>query len=62
MIAGASWQDLTAAFAALIAGAWLFRRWQLKRRARTGCDQCAAAAHGALSRRATGTKAESSQG
>ncbi len=61
MIAGATWQDLIAAFAALIAGAWLFRRWRLKRRARSGCDQCAAAAHGALSRRATSTKAGDSR-
>ena len=41
----AVWQDLVAVLAALLAGAWLFRRWMIKRRTRSGCDTCAAAAH-----------------
>ncbi len=43
------WQDLVAALATLVAGAWLFRRWLVKRRAKTGCDQCAASMHARLS-------------
>lgn len=43
-----SWQDLVAASAALVAGVWLFRRWLAKRRARAGCDTCAAAMHARL--------------
>jgi len=39
------WQDLVAALAALAAGAWLFRRWRIKRRANQGCDSCAAMIH-----------------
>jgi len=41
MIAGIGWQDLVALSATLGAGAWLFRRWLLKRRAKAGCDTCA---------------------
>ncbi len=37
------WQDALATLAALVAGAWLLRRWLLKRRAKAGCDRCAAA-------------------
>jgi sialic acid synthase SpsE len=39
------WQDLVAALAALAAGAWLLRRWLIKRRANKGCDSCAAMIH-----------------
>jgi hypothetical protein len=46
----ATWQDLIAALAALIAGAWLFQRWRAKRRAKVGCDTCAAAMHARISR------------
>ncbi|HMI31614.1 MAG TPA: hypothetical protein VK527_07735 [Candidatus Limnocylindrales bacterium] len=45
MIPATTWQDLIAVFAALLAGGWLFRRWMIKRRTRSGCDTCAAAAH-----------------
>ena len=45
---GPTWQDLIAALAALIAGAWLFRRWLARRRARLGCDTCAASMHARL--------------
>ena len=45
---GATWQDLIAALVALIAGAWLFRRWLVRRRARLGCDTCAASMHARL--------------
>ncbi len=50
MIAGASWQDLVAVLVALLAGAWLFRRWRHKKRTRAGCDACAAAVHSRLAR------------
>ena len=45
MSAAPAWQDLIAVLATLLAGAWLFRRWRIKRRTRSGCDTCAAAAH-----------------
>jgi len=51
MSAGATWQDLIAALVTLLAGAWLFRRWLLKRRTRAGCDTCAAAVHSRMARR-----------
>ena len=51
MMAGAGWQDLTAAFATLVAGGWLFRRWFLKRRTKAGCDQCAASMHARMARK-----------
>lgn len=55
MSATATWQDLIAVLATLLAGAWLFRRWMIKRRTRSGCDTCAAAAHAArAARRSTG--------
>ena len=55
MSASTTWQDLIAVLATLLAGAWLFRRWMIKRRTRAGCDTCAAAAHVAhAARRATG--------
>ena len=47
----AAWQDLIAVLAALSAGAWLFQRWLKKRRAKTGCDTCAAAMHGRMDAR-----------
>ena len=45
---GAGWQDAIAALTALVAGAWLFRRWLARRRARAGCDTCAASMHARL--------------
>ncbi len=51
MIAGAGWQDLVAVLTALVAGAWLFRRWRHKKRMRAGCDACAAAVHSRMARR-----------
>jgi hypothetical protein len=54
------WQDLIAALAALLAASWLFRRWILKRRARAGCDTCAASFRKSATRRATGTNTERS--
>lgn len=47
----AGWQDLIAALATLLAGAWLLRRWIRKRRTRSGCDTCAAATHARMARR-----------
>jgi len=44
-------QDAIAVFAALSAGAWLFQRWLKKRRAKTGCDTCAAATHARMDAR-----------
>jgi len=45
---GAAWQDAIAALAAVIAGAWLFRRWLVRRRTKVGCDTCAASMHARL--------------
>jgi cytochrome c oxidase assembly factor CtaG len=45
------WQDLVALLATLAAGAWLFRRWLVKRRAGKGCDQCAAMLHTRVAQR-----------
>ena len=50
MTAGLSGQDLIAVAVTLLAGAWLFRRWRRKRRARAGCDSCAAAVHSRMAR------------
>ncbi|TMQ62811.1 MAG: hypothetical protein E6K77_06415 [Candidatus Eisenbacteria bacterium] len=47
----AGWQDLVAALTALLAGGWLLRRWAIRKRARSGCDHCAAAQSKAMSRR-----------
>lgn len=47
----ATWQDAIAVFVALMAGAWLFQRWLKKRRAKTGCDTCAAATHARMDAR-----------
>jgi membrane protein implicated in regulation of membrane protease activity len=55
---GAAWQDLTAALATSIALAWLLRRWIHKRRTRSGCDTCAAAAHSRMARRPAPAKAK----
>ena len=41
----AGWQDALAVLAALAAGAWLFRRWRIRRRTKVGCDTCAASMH-----------------
>jgi hypothetical protein len=48
---GAAWQDVIAALAALAAGAWLFRRWLVRRRTKVGCDTCAASMHARLQNR-----------
>jgi len=45
---GTAWQDLIAALVALTAGAWLLRRWLVKRRTKVGCDTCAASMHARL--------------
>jgi hypothetical protein len=42
------WQDLLVASAAIASGAWLFTRWLRRRRAKAGCDTCAAAMHARL--------------
>ena len=52
-----TWQDLIAVVATLIAGAWLLRRWIVKRRTKAGCDTCAAAFIKAQSRRPPGEAA-----
>ncbi|HYR51206.1 MAG TPA: hypothetical protein VET83_01175 [Candidatus Dormibacteraeota bacterium] len=57
MIAGIGWQDLVALSATLGAGAWLFRRWLLKRRAKAGCDTCAASMHARMARTPEGSSA-----
>ncbi len=44
-------QDLIVALAAMIATAWLAHRWLKRRRAKTGCDTCAAAAHARMDAR-----------
>ena len=38
-------QDLIVAVAALTALVWLAQRWLRRRRAKAGCDTCAAAMH-----------------
>jgi hypothetical protein len=50
---GAAWQDLIAALATLVAGAWLFRRWLVRRRTKVGCDTCAASMHARLQKSAS---------
>jgi flagellar biogenesis protein FliO len=60
MSVGVHWQDLIAALAALLAACWLFRRWILKRRARAGCDTCAASFLKTQARRPGGTNTEGS--
>ena len=53
---GAAWQDAIAALATLLAGAWLFRRWLVRRRTKVGCDTCAASMHARLNARPGATK------
>jgi len=44
-MSGLNWQDGLTALAAVVALTWLVRRWLAKRRAKAGCDTCAAAMH-----------------
>jgi len=57
MMTGTTWQDLIAVLATLTAGAWLLRRWIVKRRTKAGCDTCAAAFIKAQPRRPPGEAA-----
>jgi hypothetical protein len=55
---GAAWQDVIAALVALAAGAWLFRRWLVRRRTKVGCDTCAASMHARLNVRPSTTRSK----